>query len=135
MPYSFTTPRDRRHLEAENYLGLLDAQVVLPAGPLAFRGPEFDIMGKDGDPTVAARRLSEHLGATWVNRSEEGYNLIYLHQPLIVHREDREGIWLFRLRGGFTTEAEVSRDVERHRFFDVLASHAQQAYRRLGVHP
>ncbi len=132
---SETVKEPRRHFEAENYIGLLDAEVVMSPAPGRLVGQPFDFMYTDESADDAARRLCEHFAATWSVNYAEGRNLIVLEQPLIVYKDGERGPWMYRLRGRWSHPEDVSTEFPRLRFLDTLKDSASQAYQKLGFFP
>lgn len=126
-----------RHFEAENYLGLLDAKVVMAPGRGRLAGRPFDFKVEDQEADDAARRLCEHFAAAWAVNQEEGRDLIVLDQPLIVFKDAEfpKSPWLYRLRGSWAHPEDVPAEFPRLRLLDVLSTNATKAYDKLGAHP
>jgi hypothetical protein len=133
VPETLKAPR--RHFEAENYIGLLDAEVVMSPGAGRLAGQPFDFMATDEDADAAARRFCEHFAASWALNYAEGRNLIVLDQPVIVYKEDEKSPWVYRLRGRWSHPEDVATEFPRLHFMDVLKDSCQQAYQKIGFHP
>ena len=125
----------RRHFEAENYLGLLDAEVVMSPAEGRLPGLPFDFMEKDFDASAAAKRICEHFASSWAINYEEGRRLICLEQPVIIYKDGPQDPWIYRLRGRWAHPEDIMPELPRLRFMECLGDAATQAYARIGEHP